>query len=361
MLLFVNTLSFCLCRDQHQRVERYETPMDYRDDTSSRMDMSTPRHDSSSNFQNSSGPVVDIGTVVPEGSPVVPQSSSHSLLGRKPVGDRQPSTGASLIRPPLPPQGATLAPLPILKHPSRAHLERVPSNNSWSNTLGVPSSPLDQVSPVTSTPVPKSALLSPLGTPLQYRGPTKLEKSSGRSGPPLLQSPVTPVLSSLSVSQPVDHLNQPLDPLKSLPEQLSSSLEPMPNAFERPNSHVETMHPPLPPLPPISPPPPPPSETPPPPPSSPPPPPSIPPPPSSPPPPLPSTPHDHSAFSTLAPTVGHERRDTTAGQARGAPAMEEHQWRGTLCKSGMQYCQVLAYRQDSTSSSYDRTPLEPAG
>uniref|UniRef100_A0A7I4CL76 RRM domain-containing protein n=1 Tax=Physcomitrium patens TaxID=3218 RepID=A0A7I4CL76_PHYPA len=353
-------------RDQHQRLGRFESSVEYRDDSSSRIDMTTPRHDSSANFQNSNSATVDVGpVVVTESSSMVSQSSSHNVLGRKPI-ERQSSSSASLIRPPLPPQGATLAPLPMLKHPSRAHLERVPSNNSWSNPMGgVSSSPLGPVSPVTSTPVPKSVLASPLGTPLQYRGPTKLDKSGGRSGPPLLQSPVTPALSALSVSQPLEHLNQPTEQVSSLPEQLSSPLEPVPNAldrvvstFERANNHVEVVHPPLPPLPPISPPPPPPSETPPPPPSSPPPPPPMPPPPSSPPPPLPSTPHGFSAHASVA---GHERRESAAVHVRGAPAVEEHQWRGTLCKSGMQYCQVTAHRQNSTYSSYDRAPFEPTG
>lgn len=266
------------------------------------MEISTPRHESSSNF---SGPAV-VETVVAS------ESTPSSLLGRKSIIERQSSTG---IRPPLPPQGATLAPLPILKHPSRAHLERVPSNSSWS---GIPSSPLGQVSPATSTPVAKSALVSPM----HYRGPTKLEK--GATGRPLLQSPVTPLPA----------------PLLEQSEQSETPLDRVVSSFER---SQEAMHPPLPPLPPISPPPPPPSETPPPPPSSPPPP-----PPSSPPPPLPDD------FTAVA---GHERRDT----GRVAAPVEEHQWRGTLCKSGMQYCTVLASRQDSTSSSYDQAPFEPTG
>lgn len=366
---------FLIVRDQHQRSGRYESTTEYRDDSAARLEMAAPRLETAGSFRiGSTPPVTDMGGAVPESSPRVSQSSSHSLLGRKPMPERQSPAGGNLIRPPLPPQGATLAPLPILKHP-RAHPERLPSSNSWSNNLGgVPSSPLGQVSPASSsTPIPKSAMVSPMGTPLQYRGSQKLDKGANRNGPPLLQSPVTPVLSSLPVTQPVDHLNQPLEPLVPVAEQPITSLECMPapsssNLFDRVSSQVEILHPPLPPLPPISPPPPPPpSETPPPPPpSSPPPPPpfnppSMPPPPSSPPPPLPSVPHDFTAHVMAHVTSGREKGDAAVGRSVGPPIVQQRHWQGTLCKSGIQYCQVLAYRQDSTSSSYDREPFEPSG
>eukprot|EP00250_Pteridium_aquilinum_P004363 c14579_g1_i1 orf=123-4520(+) len=127
---------------------------------------------------------------------------------------------------------------------------------------------------------------------------------------PILQSPVTPILPRFSGS--VAH------------------------SFEQVN-------PPYPPLPPISPPPPPPPlETPPPPPLSPPPPPpyhlpSAPPPPLSPPPPLPS-----------------ELMKTD-----GLTNSKQQYWRGSLCKSGYQYCEVLAYHQKSGVCQYD-TFHEPA-
>lgn len=331
----------------------------------------TPRVDPGGSFQGS-GPLCggDMSGGLPESSPNLSQGSSHSLLGRKPMIERQLSTSNNLIRPPLPPQGTTLAPLPILKHPPRIHVERVPSNNSWTGSLGgVPSSPLGQVSPITSTSIPKSAMVSPMGTPLQYRGPSKLEKVSSRNGP-LLQSPVTPVLTSLPVPQPIDQLNQPLEQLSSPLEHLPAPIERMNIQFEKVTHQAEMMHPPLPPLPPSTPPPPPPpSETPPPPPSSPPPPlpppsnPPVmqPPPPSSPPPPLPPLPHDFVAHGMgPPPIIGHERGDFAVEPVAGPAVVEERHWRGTLCKSGMQYCQVLAYRQDSTSCSYDHEPFEPS-
>ncbi|KAI5065280.1 hypothetical protein GOP47_0019975 [Adiantum capillus-veneris] len=127
---------------------------------------------------------------------------------------------------------------------------------------------------------------------------------------PILQSPVAPLLSRFSGS--VTH------------------------SFEQGN-------PPYPPLPPVSPPPPPlPLETPPPPPLSPPPPapyhlPPAPPLPPSPPPPLPSELVKTDALSNS----------------------KQQCWRGSLCKSGYQYCEVLAYYQKSAMCQYDAF-FEPA-
>ncbi|MCO5563874.1 hypothetical protein L7F22_017525 [Adiantum nelumboides] len=104
----------------------------------------------------------------------------------------------------------------------------------------------------------------------------------------------------------------------------------------------EQVNPSYPPLPPLSPPPPPPLETPPPPPLSPPPPapyhlPPAPPLPPSPPPPLPSE------------LVKTDPLSNSKQQC----------WRGSLCKSGYQYCEVLAYHQKSTMCQYDAF-FEPA-
>ncbi|CAM6073717.1 unnamed protein product [Sphagnum tenellum] len=279
-------------------------------------------------------------------------------------------------RPPLPPQGATLAPLPIPKNPPRIHLEHIPSNNSWSGALGtVPSSPVAQVSPAASTPISKSGLMSPMGTPLPYHGAPKLEKGLGRYAPPLLQSPVTPVLSSLPSRQDSEHLNQALEQLDAVGDLQSTSVDQMTVPLEMMNPpyklHSEMMHPPLPPLPPASPPPPPPSETPPsppppPPPLSPPPsspqslkPPVLPPPPSSPPPPLPPPPQEF-----LPPAMGtcHMGQEEVVDfLATGVPLVHERHWQGTLCKSGLQYCELWAVRQDSSACYYDHGPYEPFG
>lgn len=104
----------------------------------------------------------------------------------------------------------------------------------------------------------------------------------------------------------------------------------------------EQLNPPYPPLPPISPPPPPPLETPPPPPLSPPPPPPFHLPPAPPPPPSPPPPPPPDLM-----------------KSDGLNNSKQHYWRGSLCKSGYQYCEVLAYRQDSGVCQYD-TFYEPA-
>jgi activating signal cointegrator complex subunit 2 len=47
--------------------------------------------------------------------------------------------------------------------------------------------------------------------------------------------------------------------------------------------------------------------------------------------------------------------------ATGVPLVHERHWRGTLCKSGLQYCELWAVRQDSSACYYDHGPYEPFG
>lgn len=44
-----------------------------------------------------------------------------------------------------------------------------------------------------------------------------------------------------------------------------------------------------------------------------------------------------------------------------SPAATTQPWIGPLCKSGMQYCEVIAYRQESTFCGYEGGPREPTG
>ncbi|OAE24395.1 hypothetical protein AXG93_4343s1650 [Marchantia polymorpha subsp. ruderalis] len=309
-----------------------------------KVETGTPRSDSS--FGGFRGCTSDITSSSHE-SPVLP---AHNLVAKpKPVLEHQNSTTGSLVRPPLPPPGATLAPFPLPKHPPWSHPERINPTSSWSGgPMTVPSSPLNQVSP---TPGMKTVLGGPLmQCNLPYGGP-KLVKGS-RSAHPLLQSPVNPGLCNLPISQSVEQLVQPLDHLSQpgplfdhMGHPLNRTHQPpvhhiiQPLPLVHPVHHLDQLNPPpLPLLPPISPPPPPPSETP--------PPPPPPPPPSSPPPPLPPPP---PADSTSEVVMGSNGLHSTA----------ERHWRGPLCKSGMQYCEVLVFHEDSPACHYERNLREP--
>lgn len=232
-------------------------------------------------------------------SPGISQGSSHAWLGSTRTLDRHSSIGGSVTS--VLSQGALLAPSPVPKNPPRIHLERLSSSGSWAAQGMLSSSPMDHIS---ASSVVNLSLPGVCNTGA------------------VLQSPVTPVVPRYSGG--ITH------------------------SFEQ-------LHPPLPPLPPISPPPPPPPlETPPPPPLSPPPPPPfqlplVPPPPASPPPPPPPLPADCQPEKTARRTKSDVSNNS-----------KQHHWRGPLCKSGFQYCEVMAYRQDSAVCQYEsiREPAE---
>lgn len=73
-------------------------------------------------------------------------------------------------------------------------------------------------------------------------------------------------------------------------------------------------------------------------------PPLVPPPPNSPPPPPPA--HESESM----------RVETSSGQLEQV----QHQWQGTLCKSGVQYCSIYALRMDSDICKYSQDISEPA-
>ncbi|KAL2635676.1 hypothetical protein R1flu_007155 [Riccia fluitans] len=312
----------------------------------SKVEMGTPRSEASQVGLRGGVSDVIIGSL---NSPVI----SATSLGVKPkpgLEQKLPSTG-TVVRPPIPSPGASLPPLSLSKHSPWSQPERMTTSPWSSGPSTVPSSPLNQVSP---NPGPKSVVgghvnISPYGGP-------KLVKGS-RIAHPILQSPVTPAPGTIPISQTAEQLVPPLDRL-ARPGQIFDRVgHPLSRPHQPPVSHavqnvthlhsVDTLGhqvhrldqmnpPPLPPLPPSSPPPPPPSETPPP-----------PPPPSSPPPPLPPPP----------PSADSSSEDTAGGY--GSHTTAERHWRGPLCKSGMQYCEVVVFHEDSPACHYERKLREP--
>lgn len=89
------------CRDQR----RFRSPVTFREESFSRLDPSGVFHGSAGG--TAGGDAMAGGH---ESSPLQSQGSSHSLLGQKLMLEQQLTKECSLIRPPLPPQGATLAP-----------------------------------------------------------------------------------------------------------------------------------------------------------------------------------------------------------------------------------------------------------
>lgn len=288
---------------------------DVMDDSNYRVDKGIPHYESSTelrddvlkleslmsrfNTTNSFRNNAACGDASSMDSPSISQGCGHAWLDSTRTLDRHSSLGGSLSS--VLPQGTLLTPPSMLKHPPRIHLDRLSSTGSWATQGIIPSSPMDTISPVSSI-----ANISHL--------------SIGNSGH-VLQSPVTPAILRYS-SGITTH------------------------SFEQ-------LNPPLPPLPPISPPPPPPPlETPPPPPLSPPPPPPfqlppVPPPPTSPPP-LPL--HVECQPELM----------TGCMKSDAANSSKQHHWRGPLCKSGFQYCEVVVYRQDSAVCQHEsiREPAE---
>ncbi|KAL3683783.1 hypothetical protein R1sor_001805 [Riccia sorocarpa] len=278
-------------------------------------------------------------------SPIV-SAKSLEVPNPKPVLEQQVPTSGGIVRPPIP------SPSSLSKHSPWSQPSKVNSTSSWSSgPTTVPSVPFNQVSP---NPGLKSVIAGPMtpGSIPPYGG-TKLVKGSRSAH--LLQSPSTPVPGSLPVSGTAEQLVQPLDRL-ARPGQLSDRVA---HPLSRPPPHIvpnvshlrsldsvghqlrrpdEINQPPLPPLPPTSPPPPPPSET-----AS----ETPPPPPSSPPPPLPPPP----------PPIDSSSEGNSSGY--GSHTTAERHWRGPLCKSGMQYCEVVVFHEDSPACHYDRKLREP--
>ncbi|KAJ7567931.1 hypothetical protein O6H91_01G012500 [Diphasiastrum complanatum] len=262
-------------------------------------------------------------------SPCMAQGVNHSLLARKASIEKQPPLGRNLSVHSLPLQ-VPVSPLPAFRKPPPVQLDRISPGVSWPSTLlSVPSSPLSQVSPVTLTSATKVTLASPLTATTIYGG-GKVEKPILQRLPSFLQSPVTPGVTGISggFAQSFDRMNAPFLPFhppSPLPPPLPPSPPPLPP--------IETPPPP----PPLSPPPPLPLQ-----------PPPLPPPPSSPPPPLPPLPPSEPFATGMQGSM----------QPHG---LLQHCWHGTLCKSGMHYCEIVAYRQDSFLCQYGLNLHEPAG